>query len=49
MFRCINDGVCDVYIDDLLIGEGMAYGDLPFRGIGCPVRDVDYMYLVLND
>ena len=33
----------------LLMGEGMACGGLPFPGIGCPVPDVDHMYLLCID
>ena len=32
----------------LLMGEGIAYGGLPFPGTGCPVPDTDYINLVLN-
>ena len=27
------------------MGEGMAYGVLPFQDIGCPVPDVDIYYV----
>ena len=33
-------------IDVLLMGKGIAYGGLPFPGIGCPPLNVAYMYLV---
>ena len=31
------------------MGEGVAYGGLPFSGTGCPVPGVDNIYLVRND
>ena len=31
------------------MGEGMAYGGLPFPGTGCPVPDVGNIYLVWSD
>ena len=48
VLRCLNDGVCDWYIDALLMGEGMAYDGLPFPDTGCPVPDVGYIYIVWN-
>ena len=32
--------VCDLYIDALLLGEGVAYGGLPFPGTGCPIPGI---------
>ena len=31
------------------MGDGMAYGALPFPGTGCPVPDVGNIYLIWND
>ena len=31
------------------MGEELAYGGLPFLGIGCSAPDVANVYLVLND
>ena len=33
----------------LLMGEGMAYGGLPFPGTGCPIPDVDNICLLCID
>ena len=33
----------------LLMGEGMACGDLPFPGTGCPIPDVDNICLLCID
>ena len=29
-----------------MMGKGMAYGGMPFPGIGCPVPDVVNIYLI---
>ena len=28
------------------MGEGIAYGGLPFLGTGCPVPDIDFDYFI---
>ena len=33
----------------LLMEEGMACGGLPFLGTGCPIPDVDNLYLLCID
>ena len=32
--------MCYLYIDALMVIEGVAYGGLPFRGTGCPRTDI---------
>ena len=42
----ISDVTCNYVSADLLMGEGMACGGLPFLGTGCPILDVDNLCLL---
>ena len=49
VFTCPHEGVCDLYIEVLLIKEGVANGGLRFPGTGCLGQGFGFIYLVLND
>ena len=39
-FRSLTDGVCHLFYLYWLMVKGVAYGDLPYLGTGCPVPEV---------